>query len=101
PGAVPRDTRPQHPGAAHRAQVPRAIRMTIPTAKQTQELVARSVRRRQWAEKRFRAYGMLAVLFGIAFVLFLFATLIGKGSSVFRQTYVQLDVFYDPAIVNP
>lgn len=75
--------------------------MTIPSAKQTQELVARSVRRRQWAEKRFRAYGMIAVLFGIAFVLFLFATIIGQGSSVFRQTYLRLDVFYDPAIVDP
>ena len=59
------------------------------------------LRRRYWAERRFRAYGLIAVLFGIAFVLFLFATIIGKGASVFRQSYVQLEVFYDPAIVDP
>jgi phosphate transport system permease protein len=75
--------------------------MTVRSTKQTQDLVARSVRRRNWAEKRFRAYGVLAVMFGIGFVLFLFATLIGKGISVFRQSYVQLEIYYDPAIVDP
>ncbi len=71
------------------------------TVKETQDLVARSLRRRYWAEKRFRAYGVLAVMFGIAFVLFLFATIIGRGASVFRQAYVQLEVFYDPAVLEP
>ena len=75
--------------------------MTARTAQETQERVARSLRRRYWAEKRFRAYGVLAVLFGIAFVVFLFANIISKGASVFRQTYVQLEIFYDPAVIDP
>jgi len=75
--------------------------MTLPTAQETRDRVARSLRRRYWAERRFRAYGMLAVLFGIAFVLFLFASIIGRGASVFRQAYVQLEVFYDPAVIDP
>ena len=55
--------------AAHREEISGALRMTARTAQETQELVARSLRRRYWAEKRFRAYGVLAVLFGIAFVV--------------------------------
>jgi phosphate transport system permease protein len=71
------------------------------TPKETQELVARSLRRRYWAERRFRFYGMVAVFFGIVFVLFLFATIITRGASTFLQAYVKLDVFYDPAIIDP
>lgn len=74
--------------------------MTLPTAQQTQDRVARSLRRRYWAERRFRAYGLVAVLLGIAFVFFLFANIIGKGISIFRQAYVQLEIFYDPALVQ-
>ena len=70
------------------------------TAARTQEKVARSLRRRYWAERRFRAYGLAAVLLGIAFVVFLFATIVGQGVSVFRQAYVQLEVFFDPALVD-
>jgi phosphate transport system permease protein len=73
----------------------------LPTPAETQARVAKSLRRRYWAERRFQAYGILAVFFGIAFVLFLFATIFLKGASTFRQAYVKLDVFYDPAIVDP
>jgi phosphate transport system permease protein len=71
------------------------------TPQQTQERVAKSLRRRYWAERRFQIYGMLAVFFGIVFVLFLFATIFIKGASTFRQSYVKLDVFYDPAVIDP
>ena len=60
--------------------------------------MARSLNRRYWAERRFRAYGLTAVLLGIGFVIFIFANIISKGVSVFRQAYVQLEVFYDPEI---
>jgi phosphate transport system permease protein len=71
------------------------------TPQETQARVAKSLRRRYWAERRFRAYGMLAVFFGIVFVLFLFVTIFAKGVSTFRQTYLRLDVFYDPQILDP
>jgi phosphate transport system permease protein len=69
--------------------------------KETQERVEKSLRRRYRAEKRFRAYGLLAVLLGVGFVLFLFANIIGQGVSVFRQSYIQLNVYYDPSIIDP
>jgi phosphate transport system permease protein len=71
------------------------------TPQETRARVAKSLRRRYWAERRFQTYGILAVFFGIMFVLFLFITVFMKGASTFRQTYVQLDVFYDPEIIDP
>jgi phosphate transport system permease protein len=71
------------------------------TPKETQARVARSLRRRYWAERRFRFYGLAAVLLGIVFVVFLFGTIFFKGASSFRQSYIKVDVFYDPAIIAP
>ncbi len=68
---------------------------------QTRAMVERSLRRRYRAEKRFQACGILAVLAGVAFVIFLFGTIFAQGASVFRQAYLQLEVFYDPATLDP
>src|SRR5262245_2219225 len=75
--------------------------LTARTPQETQARVARSLRRRYWAEWRFQAYGLLAVFFGIVFVLFLFVTIFVEGASTFRQAYVQLEVFYDAEIIDP
>src|SRR5262245_22907215 len=71
------------------------------TPQETQARVARSLRRRYWAERRFQLYGVAAVFLGIVFVLFLFVTIFIKGASTFRQAYVQLEVFYDPQVIDP
>jgi len=71
------------------------------TPKETQARVAKSLRRRYWAERRFRFYGLAAVLLGIVFVVFLFGTIFFKGASSFRQSYIKVEVFYDPAIIAP
>lgn len=72
-----------------------------PSTAQTQAKVAASLRRRYRNELLFRGCGVGAVTLGIAFVVFLFGSIIGKGASVFRQSYVTLDVFYDPGIIDP
>jgi phosphate transport system permease protein len=71
------------------------------TAEETQTLVRRSLARRYRAERRFRAYGMAAVLSGIGFVVFLFGTIFAQGASVFRQTYLQLPIHYDAELIDP
>jgi phosphate transport system permease protein len=71
------------------------------TVAETRALVEKSLRRRYWAERRFRVYGLAAVLLGLGFVLFLFASIFSRGWSAFRQAEVQLAVFYDPAIIDP
>ncbi len=45
------------------------------TAQETQAIVARSLRRRYRAERRFRFYGLAAVLAGMAFLVYLFAVI--------------------------
>ncbi|MEG6508547.1 phosphate ABC transporter permease PstA [Methyloligella sp. 2.7D] len=57
--------------------------------------------KRHAAERRFRWYGIFALLFALAFLVFLFGSIIGKGWTAFLQTSAHLDVYFDPAIVNP
>ena len=71
------------------------------TAAETQVLVTRSLARRYRAERRFRFYGLSAVVAGLAFVVFLFGTIFALGLSVFQQSYVEVEIFYDPEIIDP
>ena len=67
----------------------------------TQAKVAAGLKRRYRAERRFRAYGICAVGLGLLFVVFLFYTIISKGYTAFEQTYIQLDVMYRIADIDP
>ena len=71
------------------------------TAAETQDRVRAGLARRYRAERRFRAYGIAAITFGVAFVIFLFGTVFSQGVSALRQAYLQIDVFYDPEIIDP
>jgi phosphate transport system permease protein len=68
---------------------------------ETRALVEKGLRRRYWAERRFRAYGLAAVLAGVLFVVFLFGTIVARGHNAFRQAYLTLEVHYDPAVIDP
>src|SRR5690606_33453776 len=71
------------------------------THAETRLQVERSLKRRYWAERRFRFYGLCAVLMGVAAVLVLFGTIFGRGMSAFRQAEITLDIHYDPAVIDP
>ena len=73
----------------------------IRSAQETQAIVARGLQRRYWAERRFRLYGLAAVVAGMAFLVYLFAVIFSNGIGAFRQSEVRLDVFYDPAVIDP
>jgi phosphate transport system permease protein len=79
----------------------RVGRVSARTAQQTTALVAATIKRRRRAESRFRWYGRCAVFVGIFFVLMLFFSIISKGYTAFEQTYIGLDVTYDPALIDP
>jgi phosphate transport system permease protein len=74
---------------------PRPLPSTLRDHRLAAEAVARSLKSRYRAETRFRLYGMGAVMLGMAFLAILFVTIIGKGWSVFRQSNVQLEIYYD------
>lgn len=68
--------------------------------KQTREQVYRSLKRRYRKERFFRGLGMLSVMFGIACVLVLFGDIGSKGIGAFQNTWIQLTVKLDPAVLG-
>ncbi len=70
-------------------------------AQRSRRLVEASLKRRYRAERRFRAYGMLAVALGLVFVGFLFSSIISTGWTIFQQSYIQLDIRYDADVIDP
>ena len=66
----------------------------------TTERIRKTLAKRYRAEKRFRLYGIVAILFGLLCVATLFVDIIGKGHGAFRQTYIQLSVDYEADILG-
>ena len=64
-------------------------------------IVNASLPRRHAAERRFRWYGLIAISLGLAFVALMFGNIIGKGYPAFWQTYVQIPITFDPAVIDP
>jgi phosphate transport system permease protein len=64
-------------------------------------VVRRGLARRYARERRFRYYGLGAVVLGLGFLVLLFGTILGKGYTAFLQTYVQIEVELDPAVIDP
>jgi phosphate transport system permease protein len=64
-------------------------------------IVAKGIRRRYAAELRFRAYGIAAILFGLAFLVILFTNIVSKGYTSFQQSAFRLDVYLDPEVIDP
>ncbi len=66
----------------------------------TLDIVNRGLGKRYRAERRFRCYGLLAIVVSMVFLSLLFISIVGKGYSAFLQTFVKLDVFLDPEILD-
>ena len=60
------------------------------TPAETQAIVERSLRRRYWAERRFRAYGFAAVTAGMLFLVYLFFVIFSNGIGAFQQTQLRV-----------
>ncbi|MCG7973643.1 MAG: phosphate ABC transporter permease PstA [Candidatus Thiodiazotropha taylori] len=67
----------------------------------TMDRVQQGLDRRYRQERHFQWLGMGAIILGLLFVSFLFITIISNGYTAFQQTYVKLDVFYDPEMIAP
>ena len=57
--------------------------------------------RRQRAERRFQAYGLVAISLGMAFLFLLFGSIIANGYKAFTQTYIELPIYFDPEVIDP
>ena len=63
--------------------------------------IKRSIKKRYAAERRFRAYGIAAILFGLAFLALLFTSIVSTGYTAFVQSSLQLNVFLDRSVIDP
>lgn len=67
----------------------------------TREKVEAGMARRRRKETLFRLVGILATAVGILFLAVFFASLIVKGSTAFKQTFVKLDIELDAEVIAP
>ncbi|SEM84886.1 phosphate ABC transporter permease PstA [Palleronia pelagia] len=58
-------------------------------------------KKRNAAEKRFRMYGIAAILAGIACLVVLLGSILMNGASAFQQTFIQVPVYLNPEAVDP
>lgn len=62
----------------------------------TAELVEQSLRKRRAAEWRFQQFGKLSIAVGIVALIVLFVQIVGNGIGAFRQTYMHVQVEFNP-----
>jgi phosphate transport system permease protein len=67
----------------------------------TRSRVEASLKGRYRTERRFRTYGIASIVLGIAFLGFLFWTIVGNGVGAFWQTRILLDIQFDESIIDP
>ena len=65
------------------------------------EKVRRGLDRRLRSERRFRAYGIVAIVLAILMLLFLAGTIVSKGYPAFVQTWIKVDVLLDEELIAP
>ena len=66
----------------------------------TTEAMARRIAKRRSAERRFRAYGAIAITLAVAALATLFVSIFGNGYTAFQQTFIELEVTYDPEVLG-
>ena len=70
------------------------------TSVHTSDAMARRLAKRRSAERRFRAYGIVAITLAVLALATLFTSIIGNGYTAFQQTYVELEVTWDPEVLG-
>ncbi len=55
--------------------------------------------RRYRAEKRFRWFGVCAIVLSLLFLVILFGDILSKGMPAFTQTRIKLTIFFDPGLL--
>ena len=66
----------------------------------TMDIVKRGLARRYRSERRFKFFGLSAIVASLLFLTLLFASIIGNGYTAFGQTFIRLDIFFDPHILT-
>ena len=65
------------------------------------EIIKKSLMKRHLAESRFKTYGILGIISATVFLIVILSTILIEGKSAFKSTYIKLEVFFDPSIIDP
>ena len=71
--------------------------MTAATPAKSPSASEARTRRRNASERRFRLMGLIAVAIGVLALVGLLVSIFANGASTFRQPYIPLDIYLDPA----
>jgi len=71
-----------------------------PAESDTIKLVQRSLAKRHRAERRFRRFGLVAIVISLFFLVLLFASIVANGYTAFEQTFIRLPVCLAPQLLN-
>lgn len=63
----------------------------------TRDIVNRGLARRYRAERRFKRFGLAAIVASLVFLALLFTSIISNGYTAFQQTFIEIDVYFDPS----
>jgi len=74
--------------------------MSLDKTERTLDIVNRGLAKRYRAEKRFRFYGLMAIAASLIFLSLLFISVGAKGYSALFQTFIKMDVFFDPEMLG-
>ena len=66
----------------------------------TTDAARRRLKRRHRAERRFQAYGIIAIALGLGFLVLLFWSIVSKGYTALEQTYLGLEIHFDPQVMD-
>lgn len=82
------------------ANIESSMNKSATKTERTLDIVNRGLARRYWAEKRFRFYGLMAIAASLIFLSLLFISVGAKGYSALFQTFIKLDIFFDPEMLR-
>ncbi len=69
----------------------------MPLPGSTMEIVQRGLARRYRAERRFRRFGLGAIVLSLSFLVLLIGSIGWNGIGALQQTHIRLDIHFDPA----
>ena len=64
-------------------------------------LRAEHIKKRYAAERRFKMYGLLAIMFALGFLAIMLVTISLRALPAFTQTYVKVDVEFSETVIDP
>ena len=67
----------------------------------TEEIIRKSLKKRKSSEKKFKYFGFFGIITALTFLILIISSIWLSGKKAFFSTAIQLNVFFDPEIIDP